>query len=278
MNMQTLLHKINYSLQKNIIDDNQRRYLGLSRVLPDFLIVGAQKAGTTSLYHYLKQHPQVIPASQNEVHFFDYKFHKGQLLYRSYFPTLTEIQEKQKVLNKKIITGETSPSYLFNPLVAHRIAQLIPNIKIIILLRDPVARTYSHYQHEVRKGREKSTFEAVIKQEKPRLQRKVYTYQTCCRAYLARSLYIRQIKAYFQLFKKEDILIISSENFFSNVQYVYNKVLAFLEIEPFEIINKKPQNSGVYNKKNIPLKEELRDYFSLYNDELCQYLGRDFNW
>ncbi|MEC4805646.1 MAG: sulfotransferase [Jaaginema sp. PMC 1079.18] len=276
--MKSSISQIPNTLKQFIIDDNYRRYLGSSRVLPNFLIVGAQKAGTTSLYAYLKQHPQVLPAQQNEVHFFDYKFNKGELLYRSYFPTIAEIEYQQNRLNQKIITGETSPSYLFNPLVASRIAKLLPTVKIIILLRDPVTRSYSHYQHEVRKGRENLTFAAAIAKEEERVQGKYHSYFHACYAYQARGLYLNQIKTYLDFFKPENILILSSENFFQNPQQVYNSVLSFLELAPFTLINQTPKNVGTYNKKCIPLEKQLRTYFQPHNCKLYQYLNRNFGW
>lgn len=280
------LDKVPYWV-RSIVDDNQRRYAGLTRVLPDFLIVGAQKAGTTSLYHYLKQHPQIVSASHKEVHFFDYNFHKGSLLYKSYFPRELEIEQRKAQLNKKVITGETSPYYLFHPLAPYRIAKLLPEVKIIILLRDPAVRTYSHYQHEVRKGRESLAFEEALEQEEKRLQgevekivsnRKYCSYNHTCFSYVSRSLYLAQVKVYYKLFKQDNILILSSENFFSNTQQVYEKILDFLGLETASLGNKKAKNVGIYNKSAIPLEKQLRAYFQPHNQKLYEYLQRDFNW
>ena len=271
-------------IKQLFIDDNLRRYRGISRLLPDFIIVGAQKAGTTSLFHYLKQHPQIIGSKPNEVHFFDYNFHKGLGYYRSYFPTKTELQLQQNDLRKTVITGETSPSYLFFSFVPQRIAKTLPNIKIIILLRDPVARSFSQYHHEVRKGRETESFEAAITREETgetsnRYQSGEYSsHQYGCKSYLARGRYIEGIKAYFSLFKPEQILILSSEDFFSKPQKVYDSILKFLNLEPFVITDVKAKNVGNYSKKAIPLEHKLRKYFQPYNQELYSFLERDFNW
>jgi hypothetical protein len=273
---------------KNIfIISNQRRYQGLSRVLPSFLIVGAQKAGTTSLYYYLQQHPQILAASSTEVHYFDYKFHQGTWVYQSYFPTQQEIEEKQEQLNQKVITGESSPYYLFHPCVPRRITRLLPDIKIIILLRDPVARTYSHYQHQVRKGRESLSFADAIRQESNRLQgerEKLLKFEKYCSynhahfSYVARSLYLNQIQAYYQHFKPENILILASEAFFADPQASYSKVIDFLGLNPFSITDKTPKNVGQYRQKSIPLEAELRRYYYPHNQQLYDYLQRDFGW
>src|SRR5690606_33886153 len=120
------------------------------RALPDFIIVGAQKAGTTSLFHYLSEHPQIISPYKKEVHYFDGglnpeidTFKKGEKWYRSNFP--------RKPKSKSIKTFEASPLYLFNPLAPQRIKDLLPNVKLIILLRDPVERAISQYHHENKK-------------------------------------------------------------------------------------------------------------------------------
>ncbi|VEP14170.1 Sulfotransferase [Hyella patelloides LEGE 07179] len=271
-------------IKQLLFEENIRRYQGLFRVLPDFMIVGAQKAGTTSLFHYLKQHPQIIDSNPSEVHFFDYKYQKGLLLYKSYFPTKIEIEQQQNNLNRKVITGETSPSYLFYPFVAKRIAKTLPKIKIIILLREPIARAYSHYQHEVRKGRETLSFVKAISREKNgevirKYQSGKYSnYQYACRSYMARSRYIEQVKDYYQLFNPENILVLSSEEFFSHTQITYDKVINFLGLKPYTITDKKARNVGCYKKNIIPLEEDLRSYYQPYNQQLFEFLQQDFSW
>ena len=118
--------------------------------LPDFIIIGCQRGGTTSLYNYITSHPDVEPASQKELHFFDYNFDKGLDWYKDQFPD-----------NK--ITGETSPYYIIHPHAPRRIAQAKPDVKILILLRNPGDRAYSHYNLEVKIGHEKLSFEDAIK-------------------------------------------------------------------------------------------------------------------
>src|SRR4051812_46716716 len=134
------------------------------RASPDFIIIGVQKGGTSSLFEYLKQHPNIKTSVVKEVHYYDSDYKKGMKWYRSFFP----LNEK----NKKIIYGEASPYYFFHPLVPERIYKDNPNIKLILLLRDPVDRAYSHYQMERRKGREKlKSFEEAILKETERIQK-----------------------------------------------------------------------------------------------------------
>src|SRR5215208_8528317 len=120
------------------------------RPLPDFLILGAQKAGTTALYAYLRWHPQITGPSFKEVSFFDRHYARGERWYRAHLP-----------MRRSSIVGEASPSYLFHPLAPERVAQMLPNARLVALLRNPVDRAFSHYQHEVALGREPLSFEAA---------------------------------------------------------------------------------------------------------------------
>ncbi|HEY9295730.1 MAG TPA: sulfotransferase domain-containing protein, partial [Phormidium sp.] len=159
---------------------------------PDFIIIGAQKCGTTSLYEYLIQHPQILAASKKEVHFFDLNFAKGVDWYRQQF----------KPVSQKSITGEASPYYIFHPLVPQRIYQLFPQVKLIVLLRNPVERAISHYYHEVRLGFEDLGLEDAIAQEPARLEGETakiladetyYSYNHQHYTYLSRGVYVEQL-------------------------------------------------------------------------------------
>lgn len=125
-----------------------RRLTANWRALPDFIVIGAQKGGTTPLSHYLmEQHPSVIPPTDKEVHFYDRNYEKGIRWYKAHFPLL-------RLLDQGTATGEASPYYLAHPHVPGRIALNQPSVKMIALLRDPKSRAISHYHMSVRKGRE----------------------------------------------------------------------------------------------------------------------------
>ncbi len=122
-----------------------RRLTSGSRRLPDFIILGAQRAGTSSLYYYLSQHPQILPAVRKELHFFDDHYRRGLGWYRSQFPTRGA---------RGTITGEATPYYLSHPHAPARIQRLLPQARLIVLLRNPVERAISHYFFEVSHQRE----------------------------------------------------------------------------------------------------------------------------
>src|SRR5439155_3447898 len=144
------------------------------RMLPDYLIIGAQRAGTTSLYLYLTQHPCVAPVVIGKgVHYFDVDFAKGPGWYRGHFPVAARRYLSRVGRDRPLITGEGSPYYLFHPLVPERVAALLPEARLIALLRDPVERAYSHYQHFVERGIETLTFEQALEAEPERLKGEV---------------------------------------------------------------------------------------------------------
>src|SRR4051812_38538709 len=134
---------------------------GWFRVLPDYVIIGVQKGGTGTLYNTLVKHPAVAPALTKEVTFFDRHFAKGELWYRSHFPTFLQRWKARKE-QRHYLVGEASPGYIFVPFAAEHAKRSLPNGKFIVLFRNPVDRAYSHYQHELRKGVEKLSFEEAL--------------------------------------------------------------------------------------------------------------------
>ena len=117
--------------------------------LPDFIIIGAQKSGTTSLYRFIVKHPAIAPATKKEVHYFSIWYKFGELWYRSHFPTNLSRYNFYKRTNQKLLSGEASPVYLFYPVVPGRMKELLPDVKLIVILRNPVDRAYSHYHHSL---------------------------------------------------------------------------------------------------------------------------------
>jgi len=249
--------------------------------LIDFIIIGAQRCGTTSLYNYLIGHPKISSALNKEVHFFDINYNKGIDWYWKQFPTVSEKVNS----NEKSITGESTPYYLFHPLIAKRIFKHLPRIKLIVLLRNPVDRAYSHFSHVVRAGNEPLSFDEAIKKEPERLkglEEKIYQYQYSFNhhkfSYLSRGIYADQLERYLQLFKKEQMLILKSEDFFASPQKVLNRVFSFLGISNSELSDFEKFNFG----NNPPIDEKTRNYLTEYfrphNERLSELLGSDFGW
>ena len=131
-------------------------------MLPEFLIIGAQKSGTTSLYNYLTQHPMVGTAFEKEVRYFNNHFDKGLNWYKAHFPL--------RIRSSQFMTGEGEPSYLPHPVAPQRVYELVPQVKLIVMLRNPVDRAFSHYQHRFIRDREPRSFEEVCATDKDTLR------------------------------------------------------------------------------------------------------------
>jgi hypothetical protein len=255
---------------------------------PDFFIIGTQKGGTTSLYKYLAQHPQIIPANKKEIQFFTDNYHKGCSWYKRHFPPVTAKHRGRLLGRHQCLTGEATPYYIFHPHAPKRIQVSYPHAKIIMMLRDPVARAYSHYQYHVKLGEETLTFEEAIKAERIRLRgelvrmyedKNYISYNYKLYSYLARGIYIDQVERWFSLFPKHQILIIKSEDFFCTPKTCFENVLEFLGLPKHELSSYKKFNAGGDGASMAPgTRERLREYFKPYNERLYSYLNVNFEW
>ena len=252
-------------------------------MLPDFLIIGAQRAGTTSLYKYLEEHPSVAPPLLGKgAHFFDTNFAKGETWYRSHFPTRVH-----KRYSRKPLTGEGSPYYLFHPCAPRRVAETLPDAKLIAILRDPVARAYSHYWHEVARGFESLPFEEAIDREPERLAgeeeriRADPAYNSFNHqhySYLARGFYADQLETWYSLVPRDQLLVISSEQFFADPDRTYGQVLDFLGLPCMALRDYEAFNPREYPRMEEQTERRLARHFSEPNARLYELLGVDYGW
>jgi Sulfotransferase domain len=237
--------------------------------LPDFVIIGAQKCGTTAFYGLLTRHPNVEPAAVRELHYFDRpnRFEKGTDWYRQCFPP------PQWKNGRRSITGEKTPYYLFHPPVPKRMAEVIPRVRLIVLLRNPVDRAYSQYHHDTRtmqvsKRTAPRTFEEAIEQQDS--------------SYLSRGIYVDQLLRWFELFSREQMLILKSEDFFERPVETLKVVLTFLDLpdwQPEASELQQRRHAGTYKQKMDPsTRRRLEAYFEPHNQRLYEYLGVDFGW
>jgi hypothetical protein len=257
-------------------------------LLPDFVIIGGQKCGTSSLYNYLGGYPEIAPAFRKELHFFDRNGGKGNILrYRAYFPTSLYKRRFEWTRSSDLITGEATPYYLFYPLAPERVRDVIPRAKLIALLRDPVDRAYSHYHHVVRLGMEKLSFEEAIEREAERLDGErerllrggnYDSFSHRKHSYLSRSIYVDQIRNWRDHFPEEQLLILRSEDLFADPASVLSQTLDFLGLPPLEREEYSKDNKGSYLKMDPATKSYLIEYFRPHNERLYEYLGRDFGW
>ena len=264
-----------------------RRITGKLRLEPDFLIVGVLRGGTTSLYNYIAGHPSVAPAFKKEIHYFDRNFHRGPRWYRGHFPLTAYKKYVGTFYRSELITGEATANYIFHPHAPRRIREARPQVKLIVLLRNPVDRAYSHYCKTVRKGNERLSFEEALRQEDKRLsgerQRIVSDDTYDCRdffvySYLTRGIYVDQIKVWSNIFPKDQILIVRSEDLFSNSSTTVHRVYRFLGLENWTAAEFKQFNAATYTGMEGATRKRLVDYFRPHNRLLSDYLDRDFGW
>ncbi len=255
--------------------------------LPDFLIIGAAKCGTSSLYDYLMQHPCVGKSLTKQIHFFDRYFDRGAPWYKVCFPYKWKKFQIEKIKNKKFATGEATAHYMTHPLAAKRAHQLVPDAKIIVMLRNPVDRAYSHYQMEHQRNIDPLSFEDAIENEPNRIKGEIqemfhnknnsgknYPHK----AYIKSGEYLEQIKRWREFYPKEKFLFIKSEEFNKNPSRVYNDVLEFLELTPFKLQKYEKIQKRQYDKMNPDTRQKLIEYFLPHNKNLYDYLEMDFDW
>lgn len=257
------------------------------RTLPDFLIIGAAKTGTTSLYNYLIQHPQILPSFKKEVHFFDRHYQNGINWYKSFFPLKSEKENKN---GKILMSGESSPYYLYHPLSAHRVHEHLPGIKLFVVLRNPIDRAVSNYNHRVRAGQENLSIEEAFAQESDRITGEGeklasgeinFSFEHYYHSYLTRGIYACQLENWFKYFQRNQFLILDSEELYTRPESAYKKSLIHLHLLGNEKIEFKKFNSGgAFEYKNISpeQRERILLFFKPHNDKLFKLLGKEFDW
>jgi hypothetical protein len=246
------------------------------RPLPDFLILGAQKAGTTALYAYLRWHPEITGPSFKEVSFFDRHYKRGERWYRAHMP-----------VRRSGIVGEASPSYLFHPLAPERVAQLLPDARLIALLRNPVDRAFSHYQHEVALGREQLSFQEAIARESERMDGELermlarpayFSYAWWNYTYLARGRYVEQLERWLAAFPPDQLLVLLTDELAEDTAGTYRRALDFLGVDEVGLDSYPRIFEREYQELEPALRARLEDEFAEPNRRLAELLGRDLPW
>lgn len=266
--------------------------------LPDFIIVGTMKSGTSTLAHYLNQY-QSIYMPEKEIHFFDnlggYKdrWGKGIEWYASQFKDAKDQQ----------LIGEKTPTYSYLKDVPERIHEVLPNVKLIWIFRHPIDRAYSNYWHAVKNGSEKESFEYAVIQEKERLKDNIF------QGYIERSKYSDQVKNYLEYFPADNMCFLTLKNLKEDLPGAIQRIGHFLQIEfdpltkfEHEIKNKTylprfknvryltstlfgsrsfvskverkiNRTSKKYQKMDVTLRMKLIHEFREHNDELSEITG-----
>jgi hypothetical protein len=251
------------------------------RPLPDFLVIGAQRAGTTSLFRALMQHPQIKrPNLHKGVNYFDLNFDRGERWYRAHFPARREGDDS--------LVFDASGYYMFHPLAAERIARELPSVKVVAMLRSPVERAFSAYKHELARGFEwEPTFERALDLEDRRLAGEVerirdepgyYSFNHQHHAYRRRGEYAHLLEPFVAGLGRENLLLLESERFFSEPEKEFGKLIDFLgiaEVMPasFERYNARPSKD-----MDPAVRAELTAAFEQADHDLADLLGHAPVW
>ena len=223
----------------------RKGYVGLSalsaasRVEPDFLVVGGQRCGTTSLFRAFEQHPDIVRPTLNKgINYFDINYHRGPRWYRAHFP-LARTVARDRPAGTAVATFEASGYYMFHPLAPERIARDFPAIKVVVMLRDPVERAYSAWKHETARGFDNWSFERAIAEEAdrtrgerdrmisdPRYQSSAFRHHS----YTARGDYVSQLQEFYRRIPASNIHVIYSESFFSQPEAEFDRLTDFLGV------------------------------------------------
>jgi hypothetical protein len=279
---------------------------------PRFLIVGAQKAGTTALFYYLAEHPDLVPAYEKEVGFFapepfrdwpehplhDVLWRDGRAAFddpRTYAAALAWYHGNFPLphrLGRHRLTFEATAEYLYYPLVPERIRRYDPDMKLIALLRDPVDRAFSAWNMYRRFGgyrpliyapkRETRDFPTAIDEELRQLEagQRIGGSSDLEPGYVRRGLYHDQLARYLGSFPREHILVLESRDLMNRTGEVIDRVAEFLGLRPMDRdIDWEPMHVGSYEGRiPSPTAARLKAFFRPHNQQLFELLGRDLDW
>jgi sulfotransferase family protein len=260
-----------------------------ARMLPSFLIVGAERCGTSFMHEVIRQHPvvfnPVIP--RKELHYFDVAYHRGPAWYQAHFPLRARANLVTRRAGAPPVAYEATPDYMFYPPCAERIHRDLPDVKLLVLVNDPVKRAYSGYRHRVGRGFEKETFERAIELEDARTAGEAeriaadpsyVSFNLRHYSYRAHGHYADQLERLERFFGRERIYVVDSGEFFADMHPVYDAVLDFLELPHRGYPSVAPQKSRPREPMPEAVRAELEEHYRPYDERLAAWLGREPSW
>ncbi len=214
------------------------------RPLPDFLLVGAKRGGTTSMWRYLAEHDGVLnlfprPENIKGTYYFDENFARGERWYRSHFPTIAARRLAARRLGHRVVAGESTPYYLYHPLAPRRARALVPDALIVVVLRDPVERAFSHFKERRSNGTESLTFAEAIELEPTRLAGEearilvddgYVSFGHRHSSYVDQGRYAPMLERWFDAFGRDQVLVEISEEMYANPQASVDRVTDRLDL------------------------------------------------
>ena len=257
-------------------------------MIPSFLLIGAQRCGTTTLHLALKSHPQVVLHPLHKgVNYFDVDYERGPEWYRSHFPITAYARARAFGAHGAPITGESSGYYMFHPLAAERIALDLPGIQLIALVRDPVERAYSAHRHETARGFETEPFERAIDLEPQRLAGEVErmrddpsyaSFSHRHHSYVTRGRYAEQLSLVTKHCGHDNLLVLDADAFFAQPKEHYGRVLSFLGLRSHKRVPLTKTNAQPGAPMPESFRRRLAHQFEAQDEALVEFLGSTPSW
>jgi len=261
------------------INWRSRQMTSSGRALPDFVIIGGQRCGTTSLYEALSRHRDIVPSFRKEIHYFDIHHERGIQWYRANFPL--------RALLRRRISGEATPNYLAIPEVPERMARVVPEARLIALLRNPVERAHSAWKLRTYERGETRSFARAVEDEitgaAPTWDGVSDARQERWRrskrfAYLDKSRYAEHLALWLEHFDADRMLIVQSEKLFAMPDETLRTIEDFLAISHDQGLGLPRVNYTRPSEIDTALRKDLVEHFAPLHNDLEQLTGQVFNW
>lgn len=266
-----------------MFDYQWRKFTRPIRQLPNFMIMGTQKGGTTFLFHHLCQHPDICEPKEKEIHFFNQRAHEPIENYKHLFPSKID-----KILNPNLIAGEATPCYMIYPQVPALVHKHNPDTKIIVLLKNPIERAFSNYKHNVSMKREWYSFEDALKHEEVRTNLEYIDIFTSRKdaiknysnfSYKRKGIYAEQLGWIFRHFDRNQVLVVQSEELFAKPKETIKTVTDFLGTTPLSLSEYPAKHVSTLNMAiNPDTRDYLREFYQDHNQSLFKMIGTTYDW
>ncbi len=269
-----------------------RRLTARARVLPDFVVIGAMRCGTSSLYKYLGYHPAIAPSLRKETEYLTRFWDHDELWYRAHFP-LAARRTAYALAGRRLLAFEATPDYLFAPHAPTKLRALVPDARLVVLLRDPVDRAWSHFQHTTRHGWEDADFAEALRREPertaPDLERMArdpdyWGAEAAAFSYVGRGLYAEQLERWYEVFDRDRVFVGTSEDLYADTGAFYDGLLDFLEVPRWRprfrnySTASDSRGGGRSRGPDPAVRAGLVERFREPNRRLVDLLGRELDW
>ncbi|MEM7324262.1 MAG: sulfotransferase domain-containing protein [Actinomycetota bacterium] len=258
------------------------------RVLPDVMLAGVQRSGTTALFEALYRLPNVErPRRGKGSHFFSYNYYRGWEWFQSQFPTEAWSDRVAAKVGVPMFCFDACPYYLFHPFAVERMAQALPDVKVMVMLRDPVRRAESHFHHSVSHGHEDLDFHQALAAEGARIDGEIekmeqdwsyWSHSHEHHSYFSKGVYVEQLERLFRFYPRDQVMVIQSEEFYRNSNRVLAEVTDWLGLQTVTLEEKDDRNGHAYKRMDEEMRAHLIELYREPNERLFDLLGISYDW